>query len=206
MVSKNTQPVRPKSGQESPWNHDWCCLLLAFSSWTPCGHVYRQEWEEDCLFDQQLLLLLLLPWWVNHANSLSSLRRANRMDDHHLLAPQQYNRVVKRVYPLHVSCQITFHLWENGVTQQSMKLMVKSSDCSDTMRIKGDQNNHLNGNGLLLGAPHCRTKEMSARLCLLVIRKKKKNIIPRVLTYFFWKPPAWKIQICSGKWIKSVSC
>lgn len=122
---------------------------------------------------------------------------ANRMDDHHLFAPQQF-------YLLHVSCQITSHLWENGVTQQSMKLMVKSSDCSDTMRIKGDQNNHLNGNGLLLGAPHCPTKEMSARLCLLVIRKKKKKHNPQSADIFLLKTAClkntdmlWKMdQIC----------
>lgn len=64
---------------------------------------------------------------------------------------------------------------DNHVTQPSMKLMVNTPDCPNTMRIKGDQNNHLNGKGLLLGAPHCRTKEMSARLCLLVISKKKKK-------------------------------
>lgn len=64
-----------------------------------------------------------------------------------------------------------------------MKLMVNTSDCTNTMRIKEDQNKHLNGKRLLLGVLHCRTKEMSGRLGLLVI--SKKSIIPRLLTYFF---------------------
>ncbi len=49
---------------------------------------------------------------------------------------------------------------DNHVSQRSVKLMVNTSDCTSTMRIKGDQNKHLNGKGLSLGAPHCRTKEM----------------------------------------------
>lgn len=61
---------------------------------------------------------------------------------------------------------------DNYVTQWSMKLVVNPSDCTNTMRIKEDQNKHLNGKGLLLDVLYCQTKEMSGRLGLLVISKK----------------------------------
>lgn len=34
---------------------------------------------------------------------------------------------------------------DNHVTQWSAELMVNTSDCTNTMRIKEDQNKHLNG-------------------------------------------------------------
>ena len=34
---------------------------------------------------------------------------------------------------------------DNHVTQPCMKLMVNTSDCANTMRVKEDQNKHLNG-------------------------------------------------------------
>ena len=65
------------------------------------------------------------------------------------------------------------------------------------------------GKGLSLDAPHCRTKGMSGRLCLLVISKKekekKKKHNPQSADIFLLKTAClkktdtlWKMdQICS---------
>lgn len=171
----------------------------------------REEWQtwvrKSCTC---FIIALHFPWHMQHSvfflcvwmcdalspNTSNSLRRANEVE-RSVCSPQ-----VEQVGSFSAKSLFLF-AQDVHVTLRSTTLMVNTHDCTDTVRIKEDGNEHQHEK---------RTSARHTALCnqrhvgqvgSLVI-SKKKSLIPRLLTRFFWKPPClkktdtlWKMdQIC----------
>lgn len=136
------------------------CFLCVSGSRTKRENVYLNIHLQDALIDG------LSPNRVNRANSSCSPSEVQicMNDDESVRSTSvEQGCEISQSPALFLLNHFSF-VRDNHVSQRSVKLMVNTSDCTSTMRIKEDQNKHLNGKGLSLGAPHCRTKEMSGQV------------------------------------------